>query len=100
MMSGMCDSPHHYPRARSSCIKKTCFGLPPGYVLRAQHCQALPTVLGVALHEFQPSLRCRKRRRIDVNSKNVDEPQIFADALVHHLFVHAASSWVTRAWAL
>src|SRR5258708_1270060 len=97
MMSGVRDSPNHHPRARSRHVKEFRFRLPPNFIFRPQCREPLSAVLSIALHEFQPSLRRRQGRRVDVNPQHADKPQILAHTLVHHLFVHAAPSRVALA---
>ncbi len=41
----------------------------------------------------------RKRRRTDIDPQHGAEPQIFADALVHQVLVHAAASWIGPVWS-
>ena len=55
-------------------------------------------MLGVSLHELESNLAFRKRRRSDIDTKHRSKPRIFADALVHHLFLNAASAWIVMLW--
>src|SRR5258705_4293048 len=98
MMGGVRDSSNQHPCTRSLHIKEFRFRLPPTITFRPQRRQPLSAVLGVALHEFQPALCRWQGRRANVNSQHVDEPEILAHALVHHLFAHAAPSRIPRAW--
>src|SRR5260370_10275475 len=98
MVRSVRDSSNHHPCPRSLHIKKFRFRLPPGIIFLPQRRQPLSAVLRIALHEFQSSLCRRQWRRANVNSQHIDEPQILAHALVHHLFSHAAPSRVARAW--
>ena len=41
----------------------------------------------------------RKRRRADLNAEHRAKPQVLADALVNHLFVHAATTFVCGMWS-
>src|SRR5260370_29894325 len=98
MMSGVRNPPNHHPCPRSLCIKEFRLRFPPSIIFLPQGHEPLSAVLCISLHEFQSSLCRRKWRRANLNSQHVDEPQILAHALVHHLFVHAAPSPVARAW--
>src|SRR6185369_12769693 len=50
--------------------------------------------IGVSSDKFHSRLTCRKRRRAHVDPQHVAEPQILADALMHHLLQHTASTRV------
>src|SRR6266446_1233024 len=95
MVRGMRNPANHHPRPRSLHIEEFRFGLPPAIIFRLQFRKPFPAVLRVALHEFQARLQRWQRRRTNVNPQHVDKPQIFAHALMHHLFVNAAPSRVS-----
>src|SRR5260370_12769761 len=95
MVRGVRDPPPHHPCPRSLPIKEFRFRLPPNIIFRLQRREPLSAVLRITLHEIQPGLCRRKWRRVNVNSQHIDEPQILAHALMHHLFVHAAPSRVS-----
>src|SRR5438093_7507659 len=90
MMGRMSQSPSHYPGARTLHIEEFCALFPPGFILLPQRGEPFSAVFRVSLHELEPCLLLRKRRRAYVNSKHVAKPEILADALMHHLLMHAA----------
>src|SRR5712692_584248 len=59
------------------------------------HSHQESSFLRIAFHEFQPRLHRRQRRRVDVDPQHVQEPQILARALVHHLLPHAPPSRIS-----
>jgi hypothetical protein len=95
MMRRMRDPPRHHPGPRPVHIEKLHILLPPHLIFLLQRRQPLPAVLRISFHEFQPRLLLRQRRCAHINSQHIEEPQVFAHALMHHLLMHAASLRIT-----
>ena len=53
---------------------------------------ALSAVLCIAAYELQAGLSRGKRRRANIDAEHVEEPQVLADTLMHHVLVNAPSS--------
>src|ERR1700678_379762 len=94
MMRGMRHPPRHHPRSGSLHIEELCFPFPPCFVFALQLRQTLPAVLSVPLHKLESRFLLWQWRSTDVDPQHVAEPQVFAHALVHHLFMNAAPSRV------
>src|SRR5437867_11732280 len=94
MMGRMSQSPSHYPGARTLHIEEFCALFPAGFILVSQRGKPFLAVFRVSLHELEARLLLRQRRRTYVNSKHVAKPEILADALAHHLLMHATPSWI------
>src|SRR2546429_3209195 len=97
-MRSVRDAARDHPGPRTLHIEKLYILFPPWLVFFLQCGQAFATVFGVALHEFQPGLVRWQRWRTHVDPEHVAEPQVFADALVDHLFMHAASAGIVWPW--
>src|SRR5689334_2011764 len=97
MMGSMGHAASHYPGTRPPHVKKRRLPFPPRIVFAPQHSQALFAVFRIASHEFQSDLIFRQWRCSDVNVEHGPKPDVFADTLMHHMFVNTASarvSWV------
>jgi hypothetical protein len=81
------DPPHHYPRPRSLYIEKLRLPFPPPLVLGSQRLEPLSAALGISPHELHPDLFIRQRRRPYVDPRHRPKPEVFADALMHHVLV-------------
>src|SRR5688572_10973407 len=68
---------------------------PPRFLSLAQLSETPSAVLGVEPNEFQSGFVQRQRRCSYVDAQHVAKPGVLADALVHHLFVHAPSARIT-----
>src|ERR1700675_2391649 len=99
MMSAVRNPARHNPRARARHIEELRPPRPPRFAFRAQSSKPLFTVLRVTFHEFQPRLVVRQWRSTHIYTQHIAEPQVFAHALMYHLFLHAAPAGITIARA-
>src|ERR1700730_692437 len=97
MMSAVGDPARHNPGTRTWHVEELRLTGPPRLLFRAQNSKPLLTVFRVAFHEFQSRLRRRQRWRTHIDAQHVAEPQVFAHALMHHLFPNAASARIAVA---
>src|ERR1700683_2040878 len=91
----MRDSSGHNPCPRASRIEKCGFTLPPRFVFFSERSEPFATVLCITLDEFQTCFLPGKRWRANINCQHRAKPQIFADALMHHLLPDNAHAWIT-----
>jgi len=96
MMGRVRYPPHHHPGPRSRDIEKLRQALPPRFLFRAQLLQPFAAVFCIPFHEFQPRLLRRQRRLAHFDSQHRAEPQVFAHALMNHLFPYAAPARIAR----
>src|SRR5262249_57991286 len=80
----------HDPGARTLHVKESGLTFEPSLIFSFERRQSPGAEVGITLHETQPRLRRRQRRFTYVNTKHISEPQVLADALMHHLLMHAA----------
>src|SRR5258708_6032525 len=95
MMRSMRHPPRHDPCPRPLYVEELHIRFPPHLIFFLQRRQSIAAVLGIPLHELNARLLLRQRWRIHVNAQHVAEPQVFADALMDHLLMHAASPRIT-----
>src|SRR5262245_36883980 len=86
----------HDPRLRSADIEERRRYFPPAAIGPPQRLEAFAAVFRVALHELDPYFALRKRRRTDIDAQHAPKPGVLADALMHHVLVHAASARIRR----
>ena len=91
MVRGVRDATHHDPGPGPPGLEEGNHLLPPGFLLRAEHLQALRGVAGILADELQERLRLRQRARAHVDAEHGPEPHILAQALVDHLLPDAAA---------
>src|SRR6202044_4160637 len=84
----------HHPGAGPRNIEEGNGFLPPGFRLGPQYGQTLGAVFGISRHEFPTHLARRQRRRAHIDAQNFLEPEILTHALMDHLLVDAASTWI------
>ena len=84
----------HDPGAGARNIEELCFCLPPRVLLRLQYLKPLCAVLCVTPDETEAGLRVRKGRGTYFNSQHIDEPRVFAHALVDHMLMDAPPTLV------
>src|SRR5262249_56074123 len=77
----------HHPGPRSPHIKKLRIPFPPRFIRASQRRKPFFAVLRISPHELEPDLFFRQRWGSHVDPEHRPEPQILADALVHHVFV-------------
>ena len=82
------------PRPQPGRIEEAGLALPPGFRLRPQRVQSLGGTRGISLDEIESALDLRKRGHTGPDAQHRPKPQVLTDALVHHLFVHAATTSV------
>ena len=83
-------------QARDLAHRRTSSLLPTSLVLVPHDGQALLAVFPVLPHEFQSDFIFWQRRRSDVNAEHGPKPDVFADTLMHHMFVETASPRIGR----
>src|SRR5262249_18888423 len=88
------NSAGHHPGSRTPHVKEGGFTFEPGLVFGLERRQPPGAEICVTLHEAEPRLRRWQRWRTYLDTKHVAKPQVLADALMHHLLVHAASARV------
>src|SRR5215469_7309198 len=97
MMGGMGHAASHHPGPGPPYVEKRRLPLPPRLIPAPQRRQAFSAVLRVLPHEFQSDFVFRQRRRSDINIEHCPKPDVFADTLMHHMFVNTTSArigWV------
>jgi hypothetical protein len=82
----------HHPRSGALHIEELRQLFPPELVFLPKYSEPLAAMFRVAFHEPDAGFLFRKRRGIDFDAQHVAKPQVLAHALMHHLFVHAASA--------
>src|ERR1035438_3766833 len=96
MMGGVGHSASQHPGPGPLHVEKRRLPFPPRLILVPQRSQALLAVIRVLPHKLQSDFLLRQRRRSDVNSKHGSKPDVFADTLMHHMLVNAASPGIGR----
>jgi hypothetical protein len=94
MMRRVRQAARHHPRARARDVEERRLLFPPAIVSLAKAVEPLAAVFGVARDEPRARLGRRERRRADVDAEHRPEPRVLADALVDHLFAHAAAAGI------
>src|SRR5579863_7427394 len=92
MMRGVSHAARHHPSAGAGDTEEGNHLFPPWLGRCLQYGQALGAVLGIALHELPANLARGQRWRFHINAENGSKPEVLADALMHHLLVHASSA--------
>jgi erythrin-vacuolar iron transport family protein len=94
MMSRVRNAADHDPRPAARDLEELDPVFPPAFFLAPQDIQSLSGVLRVPGDEAKPVLHGGQGRRLDMNPEHAAKPQVFADALVHHLLPHASAAAV------
>jgi hypothetical protein len=86
----------HYPGFGALHIEKGSLRLPPVVIRTAKARQSSGAVFRIQPDELEPAFLVRKRRGIHIHTQHGAEPHSLAHALMHHVFVHAASARIVR----
>ena len=96
MLSGVGHPPGHHPSPRAWYIEEGDDFFPPWFSFRLlQSLQAFSAALRIKGHELPTDLAGRQWSHADVDTQDRPKPQIFTDALMHHVLVNAAPPRVT-----
>src|SRR6266436_7657292 len=93
-MRGMGHAAGHHPGSRAPDIEEYGFPFPPSLLFLLERYTTLAAVFRITFHKFQADFLFRQWRRPYVDPEHVTKPDVFTDALVHHVFVDAASPWI------
>src|SRR5262245_28552592 len=88
----------HHPGSRALHIEEGNQLLPPALARLPQSIEPLTALVRVARHELDAALAVRKGRRSHIDTEHRPKPRIFADALMHHVFVKAPPTAVVMPW--
>src|SRR5437867_387027 len=96
VMSRMGNASHHDPGAAAPSVKERDLLLPPALVLSRQLLKPLGGIRRIPLHEGDPRLLVRERRRTKIYTEDAAKPKVLAETLMNHMLSDAAPPGVQR----